>query len=433
MKLKKALIIVLMIIAIIFIVNNFVYAKTATVTADTLRFRKEASQDATTIDLLDKGTKLEYVDEEGDWYKVKYNGNTGFVSKDYVSLSEEEEKTLDTETKVEEQKPTPIPTEVPEETQKEQDTTEIQQPLEAVATEMKISKDSKIYILPIINANVIEDIKAGSNVKIISKTGSWYFVETDKLRGWIRTDNLVDSSVVSDDIEPTPTPEATPTPTPEANNTAFENKTMYVNTSSVYVRKGPGTEYEDIDGLVLNEAVKVIGEEGDWYKIDLSGTTGYVAKRLLSDGQANTTTRSETDRNSEETIRNVSSSTIGQQIADFAQNYLNCPYVYGDSGPDSFDCSGFTMFVYDNFGVDLSHSASAQSRVGITIEKDDLEPGDLVFFTDYPSGVGIGHCGIYIGGGNFIHASSGTGYCVKISTLLSGSYYNRYETARRIL
>ena len=58
---------------------------------------------------------------------------------------------------------------------------------------------------------------------------------------------------------------------------------------------------------------------------------------------------------------------------------------------------------------------------------------DLVFFKDYETMDGIGHCGIYIGDGNFIHASSGTGYCVKISTLLSGSYATRYETARRVI
>ena len=65
--------------------------------------------------------------------------------------------------------------------------------------------------------------------------------------------------------------------------------------------------------------------------------------------------------------------------------------------------------------------------------KENLQPGDLVFFKDYETMDGIGHCGIYIGNGEFIHASSGTGYCVKISTLLSGSYEKRYDTARSVL
>lgn len=91
------------------------------------------------------------------------------------------------------------------------------------------------------------------------------------------------------------------------------------------------------------------------------------------------------------------------------------------------------MYVYKNFGISLSHSATAQSKKGSYVAKEDLKPGDLVFFKDYETMNGIGHCGIYIGDGNFIHASSGTGYCVKISTLLSGSYLKRYETARRLV
>ena len=91
------------------------------------------------------------------------------------------------------------------------------------------------------------------------------------------------------------------------------------------------------------------------------------------------------------------------------------------------------MYVFKNFGISLSHSATAQSKCGTYVSKSDLKPGDLVFFKDYETMDGIGHCGIYIGNGDFIHASSGTGYCVKISTLLSGSYEKRYETARRLI
>ena len=64
---------------------------------------------------------------------------------------------------------------------------------------------------------------------------------------------------------------------------------------------------------------------------------------------------------------------------------------------------------------------------------NNLQPGDLVFFLDYETMDEIGHCGIYIGNGEFIHASSGSGYCVKISNLLTGSYNTRYATARRLI
>ena len=110
------------------------------------------------------------------------------------------------------------------------------------------------------------------------------------------------------------------------------------------------------------------------------------------------------------------------------------PYVWGANGPDSFDCSGLVRYIYKNaLGKDIPRVSEDQSKVGQAVSREDLQPGDLVFFKDYETMDGIGHCGIYIGNGEFIHASSGTGYCVKISTLLSGSYNTRYETARRLI
>ena len=86
----------------------------------------------------------------------------------------------------------------------------------------------------------------------------------------------------------------------------------------------------------------------------------------------------------------------------YAKQYLGCPYVYGAAGSKSFDCSGFTMYVYKHFGISLPHGATSQSRYGTKVSKSNLKAGDIVFLTDYETGVGIGHCGIYIGNGNFI-------------------------------
>ena len=160
---------------------------------------------------------------------------------------------------------------------------------------------------------------------------------------------------------------------------------------------------------------------------------------LLSDKKTEETNRSSANRESATTVSSVTTETTteetskGQEIVEYAKQYLGCPYVYGGSGDKSFDCSGFTMYVYKKFGYTLSHSAIAQSKVGTYVAKEDLQAGDLVFFLDYETMDGIGHCGIYIGNGEFIHASSGSGYCVKISNLLTGSYNTRYATARRLI
>ena len=167
-----------------------------------------------------------------------------------------------------------------------------------------------------------------------------------------------------------------------------------------------------------------------------------IYKDLLSDNKSGTTNRSgktltrniEENNDTESGNNNVeTTSSKGEEIVAYANQYLGCSYVYGGSGPSTFDCSGFTMYVYKHFGYSLSHSATAQSYEGTTISKENLQVGDLVFFSDYQTLEGIGHCGIYIGNGEFIHASSGSGCCVKVSNLLSGSYNTRYVTARRLI
>ncbi len=79
--------------------------------------------------------------------------------------------------------------------------------------------------------------------------------------------------------------------------------------------------------------------------------------------------------------------------------YLGTPYVWGGAGPSGFDCSGLAMYVYAQVGISLPHNAAMQyNTVGVPVSRSDLQPGDLVFFD------GLGHMGIYIGGGQFVHA-----------------------------
>ena len=112
-------------------------------------------------------------------------------------------------------------------------------------------------------------------------------------------------------------------------------------------------------------------------------------------------------------------------VVGIAMRYLGTPYVWGGASPSGFDCSGLVMYVYSQVGVSLPHSSYAQYAAGVPVSYGDLQPGDLVFFD------GLGHVGIYVGGGNFIHAPH-TGDVVKISSL-SGWYASTFVGARRIL
>ena len=458
MKSKKEIIVGIILAVLIILVSNKSMATTATVNTDTLKLRKEASTDSDVLSLLNLGEKLEVIEKAGDWYKVKVNNKTGYVSKDYIKVSEEvsnnnvEEENVDNTNQTTNIQ-TPTETTVIEEQQEETNN----QNTSYINKELKIIKDTNCYILPLINSNILTNLKKDSKVTIKSEVNGWIYVETEELTGWILTSSVdianldtqsnneqvnsqepkVEESNKTEKTEEQNTQTTTTeTKTEEPKVTPVTEKTMYVNTASIYMRKGAGTNYEVVDSLILNSSVIVTGEINDWYQVKVSGKTGYIAKRLLSSKKTEeSTARSSEERtnNQEQTTTNDVVTSKGEEVVNYAKQYLKCKYVYGASGPSTFDCSGFTMYVFKHFGISLSHSATAQSKKGTYVAKENLQPGDLVFFKDYQTMAGIGHCGIYVGDGNFIHASSGTGYCVKLSTLLTGSYNTRYSTARRII
>jgi cell wall-associated NlpC family hydrolase len=113
-------------------------------------------------------------------------------------------------------------------------------------------------------------------------------------------------------------------------------------------------------------------------------------------------------------------------VVGVALGELGQPYVWGGSAPGGFDCSGLVMWAYAQVGVSLPHSSYAQYGYGVPVSRDQLQPGDLVFFD------GLGHVGIYIGGGQFVHAPH-TGDVVKISSLDESWYSATFVGARRIL
>lgn len=118
------------------------------------------------------------------------------------------------------------------------------------------------------------------------------------------------------------------------------------------------------------------------------------------------------------------------RLVNYARKYIGTRYVYGSSSSSGFDCSGFTMYVYRAAGINLPHSASGQSTLGLAVSKSNLKAGDLVFFET--TGSGISHVGMYIGCNQFVHASSGSGH-VTINSLSDSYYASRFRGAVRIL
>ncbi|MDT8901225.1 NlpC/P60 family protein [Anaeroselena agilis] len=119
-----------------------------------------------------------------------------------------------------------------------------------------------------------------------------------------------------------------------------------------------------------------------------------------------------------------------QQLVAFAKKFVGVPYVWAGRSPGGFDCSGYIWYVYNTFGIQLPRMADGQFEVGVPVSRRHLAPGDLVFFSTYEPGPS--HVGIYIGGGKFIHASSGAEE-VTVTPLNKQYYLERYLGARRII
>ena len=452
---KKLLFIILITIAVVFISKDIVKASTVEVTTDILKLREKPSTESSVLALIAKGEKCEFISEEDDWYKVKYEDYTGYISKEYSKKSDENsESNANNSNKTENEEEKNNNTE----NSKDAETEEINQSV----LKGKMKKESNVKIVPLINSSTIKKLNSNTEVTVIEQINNWIYIQTDEISGWvINTDISVEEikdNKNDTDKEDTETieeiKEQNSNEDENKNNSEFEEKTMYTN-DYVNIRKEPNTTSDILMLVEINTELKVIGEEGNWYKVSTSEGDAYVSKDLLSNKKVNLTNRGNVDRisaNKEETKsesdtieieEKETSSTTASQIVSYAKKFLGVPYVYGGASSSGFDCSGFTMYVYKHFGISMGHGAQMQSKLGKAVNANknskssllnNLEIGDLVFFLDYETMDEIGHCGIYIGDGDFIHASSGSGYCVKINSLLPGEYYNtRYCAARRII
>ena len=341
----------------------------------------------------------------------------------------------------------------------------------------KTTAKVSIRITPLINSSIIDTLAKNTEVLVINQINGWAYIQTDEVSGWVRSNSLkIDNNtdLNGQDDAQTNQPNSkgeTDGSSNETNNEGsdsnasegsdtsdFKQRVMYTE-DIVNIRKEPSTTAEIIMVVEQNTELTVIGESGDWYEVETSQGNAYVSKSVLSETRVSVTNRGNVDRTEnkendkledkkseaeDETVSTSNSSTIkAEEIVSYAKEFIGVPYVYGGASPSGFDCSGFTMYVFDHFGISMRHGAQAQAKLGEKVSADksskssllnNLEVGDLVFFLDYETMDEIGHCGIYIGDGNFIHASSGSGYCVKINSLLPGEYYNtRYCAARRVL
>ena len=189
------------------------------------------------------------------------------------------------------------------------------------------------------------------------------------------------------------------------------------------IRKGPNVNYSVVSKVRTNDVIDIVEKNGNWYKIKTSSNIeGWVNSKYID----SYTQSSDEVKTEQLTAQN---SNINK-IVKVANTQIGKKYKWGSAGPSSFDCSGFTSYIYkDGAGISLPRTSVSQSKVGIKISRNQLKSGDLVFFNT--SGKGISHVGMYIGDSKFIHASTSKG--VRIDSLNSSYYKSKFVTASRII
>ena len=282
------------------------------------------------------------------------------------------------------------------------------------------------------NSKVLDTAYKQDCVVVISKTGDWYKVNYNLQEGYMHKNYL--------------------------NVLTCENAELgygTVNGSGVNLRSGPSTSHRSVTTASKGSQCYILGLNNGWYKVIYNSTVCYIrsdfvdlteipyenkesakSPKFFRGGKSTGITPSAAALNgtavsgSSASGASVPANVTGARILAEAQKYLGTPYVSGGASPAGFDCSGFVYYVLKELGFSPTRTPAAQFNMGSAVTKENLKPGDIVFFANtYISG--ISHVGIYAGNGQFIHSPNSRS-TVSYSDLTSGYWANHYYGARRV-
>lgn len=352
-------------------------AGTTNTGASKLNMRAQASASAVILTKIPGGSTVEVLNTEtSGWYQISFSGMTGYVASQYVDL------------------------------------TQAKAPAVEAATLRGRITDGPLNIRsgPSTSHSKCGKINAGTEVEILETLDGWYRIS----EGYVSAGYV--SLVTATPAQEVSAAPAVETPVEAPAETAVpESETLYgrVTTASLNVRTGPGTGYDKCGKVYAGKTVEILETLDGWYRI----AEGYVSADYIRIVDAS----------------EAASSEVAAQVVETALSFLGYPYVYGGSTPKGFDCSGFTSYIYKQYGYSLNRTCSGQLDNGTPVAMSELQPGDLVIFKKYASSAGrASHVGIYIGGGEFIHAS--TSKVGVIISKLSDAYYTPgFVGGRRIV
>ena len=261
-------------------------------------------------------------------------------------------------------------------------------------------------------------IAAGQEVEVLEQLDGWYRIA----QGYVSSSYVTLITAETYTTEPytavsaAPATETAPAETPADEAHAESSAAAQyarINVSSLNIRTGPSTNHAKAGKLYAGKVVEILEEVNGWYRVE----GGYISADYVTvvDESA------------------LSASSIAEQAVQLALTYLGYPYVYGGNSPKGFDCSGFTSYIYKQFGISLNRSAANQLDNGTPVSMSELIPGDLVLFKKAGTGSKrASHVGIYIGNHQFVHAST-YGVGVIINDLSDAYYTTGFVGGRRVV
>ena len=452
-------------------VSSGTEGRQAYINAMYVRFRSGPGSGYSILAEYNKGKALNITGTYGEWYACSIDGRNGYVHSAYVSegapsyssgagdiyldsyipstedeylVPEPTEQPVHTpvpvETPVPVHSPVPVPTEIPVVTEMPVATptpTETPEPTEAPEDP---APEAQERVRGYINANyvrfrtgpstgysIIDSYNKGTSLVITGSADGWTACEINGISGYVFSQYVTESvqaELRPEETEPpeevpVETPAPTPVPTPEVE--AVEETPGYVSGNSVRMREEASMSSGIICELNYGNKVTITGYSGDWTAVLYEGTAGYIYSQYVQQGEYSIPVQPETPEQGD-------SGELGSQIANYALQFVGYNYSWGGKDPSTgFDCSGLVWYVYQQFGYTLNRVAADQALNGVHV--DELQPGDVLCF--YSGSSYIGHSGIYIGDGKFVHAAnSATGVIV---SSLDGYYNTRGYEARRIV
>lgn len=436
MSLKNIIfVIVIIILASMFFINICFATNNGKISVDTAKLREQPNTEAKILELISNGEEVKILEEKDGWYKVEYKQITGYLRTDLVETSNKNEKTDVNINEANEQTTQPTENVIPQ-TTTETGVEPIQEQGIEKGKQYKLITNIRLKTIPLISAIELDEVIKEAQVEVIEILNDWAKIKTaEGKEGWTIKTNLTSIEAVSEQ----PTVQTTANLT-QAENTQQVQKTkkMYVNAQTVNLRAEASKTSQTVKQLALNTEVTVMTTVNGWAYVEVNGIKGYISESLLASTKKETSRSSTTERettkktNTPATNNTVNNTPVpsvpsskGVAVATYAQQFLGCAYKHAGTSPSGFDCSGFTQYVYKNFGVTLNRTAAAQYSNGTAVT--DLQPGDLLMFGKSS----INHVGIYIGGNQFIHAANPS-KGVRIDSVSSSYYKSNYRGARRI-